>query len=310
MIVVGLVVSSDEPRLLSNGDFNTRASPFVIAIENAKISVLPGIYNGIILVTVLSVANTSVFASTRTLVSLAEHGKAPAVLAYIDNRGRPLVAFAVALTVGSLAYIVQASNVATIFNWLLAISGLSTIITWGSICLAHILFRKALQVQGHQLENLTWRTPFGVWGSWLALSMTCAVFIAQVVQAFVSISTDLNNLETMFANSNTTTTTTTNSTILNSSSSNTTTDNSIPLFLALLVFILSFVIWRILSSIDRQFYLDMDLDSGRWEGYHSHPPSLAEEADMEVGIQPDINLDGEVRDDRKWWFKAYEFLFH
>lgn len=291
-----------------DGNFSTKASPFVIAIENAKIGVLPSIFNGVIIVTTLSVANSSVYASTRTLVSLAEYRKAPAVLAYIDVNGRPLVAFAVAFTFGLLGYIVQATDPATIFNWLLILSGLSITITWGSICLAHILFRRALERQGHQLENLVFRTPFGVGGSWVGLLMNCGIFIAHAIQAFMSFSTDLSEVETIISSNTTMAGTLYNLTTLNSTQS-TSMDNSIPLFLAVLVFILSFVIYRVYSGFDEQFYLNMDLESGRWIGYHSHPPSV----DLEGGGRTDTSHDNdeeeEATENRKWWFRVYEFFF-
>lgn len=37
----------------------------------------------------------------------------------------------------------------SVFNWLLALSGLSTIFTWLSINIAHIRFRAAWKAQGH-----------------------------------------------------------------------------------------------------------------------------------------------------------------
>lgn len=45
IFVVGLVVPYNDPRLLKGGS-DASASPFVIAIDNAKIKVLPSIING------------------------------------------------------------------------------------------------------------------------------------------------------------------------------------------------------------------------------------------------------------------------
>jgi amino acid permease len=307
VIIIGLIVSSNEPSLLIDGNFSTKASPFVIAIQNAKIEVLPGVFNGVILVTTLSVANTSVYASTRTLVSLAEHKKAPAVLSYIDINGRPLVAFAVAFTFGMLVYIVQASDPATIFNWLLGLSGLSTTITWGSICIAHILYRKALGIQGHRLENLVFKTPFGVWGSWLGLFMNCGIFVAHAIQALMSYSTDLSNEEAIISNNNTIPYIIQNDTTLNRTQS-TSMDDSIPLFLAVLVFTLSFLIYKVYCGFDEEFFENMDLQSGRWIGYHLHPSSM----DLEGGEGAEGLHDNDDEEaataNRKWWLRVIEFL--
>lgn len=63
------------------------------------------------------------------------------------------------------------------FNWLLAISGLSTLLTWGAICLCHIRFRKAWKVQGHSVEELPFKAAFGVWGSWFGVILVGLVLM-------------------------------------------------------------------------------------------------------------------------------------
>ena len=54
---------------------SSRHSPFVIAIELAGIKALPSIFNAMILISVMSVANSSTFGSTRSFQALAQHGK-------------------------------------------------------------------------------------------------------------------------------------------------------------------------------------------------------------------------------------------
>lgn len=56
-------------------------------------------------------------------------------------RGRPIVSLFLALLFGGLAYIGLAASGEVVFDWLLAISGLSQFFTWASICLCHIRFR-------------------------------------------------------------------------------------------------------------------------------------------------------------------------
>ena len=64
-------------------------------------------------------------------------------------------------------------------DWLLALSGLSTLFTWASICLCHIRFRRAWLVQGHSVEELPFRALGGVYGSYLGLILIGLVIIAQ-----------------------------------------------------------------------------------------------------------------------------------
>jgi len=117
LALVGLLVPYTEPRLLgANSVADASASPFVIAIESAGTTILPSIMNGVILVSVISVGNSSVFGSYRTLAALAEQGQAPRIFAYVDRRGRPLVAILVASSVGFLAYLASYQEHGRVFD--------------------------------------------------------------------------------------------------------------------------------------------------------------------------------------------------
>jgi len=180
LFLVGLIVPFTNSQLLNgSSSVDIKASPFVIAIQNAGIKVLPSIFNVVILISVLSVGNSSTYGSTRTISALAEIGQAPKIFAYIDKQGRPLVALAFALMFAGLAYINIAPVGATVFNWLLALSGLSSFFTWGSICYAHIRFRQAWVKQGHSIDDLAFRAAGGVWGSWFGLLLNILCLIAQ-----------------------------------------------------------------------------------------------------------------------------------
>ncbi|KAK5663374.1 hypothetical protein OQA88_3802 [Cercophora sp. LCS_1] len=181
LALVGLLVPYNHPRLLGGAKsmVDTSASPFVIAIESAGISILPGVMNGVILVAVISVGNSAVFGSSRTLAALADQRQAPAILGYVDRRGRPLVAIIVASLVGLLGYLADLPEQANILDWLLAVSGLSSIFTWGSICLAHIRFRKAWAAKGRSLDEIAFRAQAGVAGSYVGLAFNAIVLIAQ-----------------------------------------------------------------------------------------------------------------------------------
>ena len=181
LLFVGLLVRSDDDRLFSgNSDYlNTIASPFVIAARDAGLRGFDSFLNVVILISVLSIGNSGVYGGSRTLTALAEQGYAPKMFAYVDRAGRPLISTALLIALGALAYIGLAPNGIEIFNWLLALSGLSSLFTWGSICLAHIRFRKAWEHQGHTLDEIPFKAVGGVYGSYLGLGLVILVLIAQ-----------------------------------------------------------------------------------------------------------------------------------
>ncbi|CAO1613264.1 unnamed protein product [Jaminaea pallidilutea] len=179
LFLITLIVRSDDERLLGgSSSYDARASPFVIAINVGGIKVLPDIFNAVILVSVLSVGNSAVYGGSRTLCAMAQSGQAPKIFAFIDREGRPTPAVALSLAMGFLAFLIYSASQNDVFNWLLGLSGLSSIFTWGSICFAHIRFRHAWKLQGKTLEELPWKSPLGIAGSYIGFALNVIVLIA------------------------------------------------------------------------------------------------------------------------------------
>lgn len=182
LTIAGLLVPYNDDRLLgSSSSTDANASPFVIAIRDAGISGLDSVMNAVILISVLSVGNSSIYASSRTLAALAEQGQAPKSFAYIDRAGRPLVSILVSSAFGLLCFVVAAGDDAQseAFTWMLAISGLSLILAWLSVCLCHIRFRAAWKKQGRRLDELAFKSQTGVIGSYIGLIFNILVLVAQ-----------------------------------------------------------------------------------------------------------------------------------
>jgi amino acid transporter len=191
LTLVGLLVPYNDPRLLNATSIaDASASPFVIAIESAGATILPSIMNGVILVSVISVGNSSVFGSSRTLAALAEQGQAPRIFAYVDRRGRPLVAVLAVSAVGPLAYLINSDSHGPVFDWLLAVSGLSTVFTWASTCLAHVRLRQAWAYRHRSVADMAFRAQAGVVGSWVGFVCNCLILIAQVWVAIAPLPRD------------------------------------------------------------------------------------------------------------------------
>ncbi|RMD44238.1 hypothetical protein DV735_g861, partial [Chaetothyriales sp. CBS 134920] len=181
LLLIGTLVAYNDPRLLDGtSSADAKASPFVISIQDAGIQALPGVMNVVIMLSVLSVANSAIYGSSRTLAALAEQRQAPHILAYIDRKGRPLVAIIFASSIGLLGYLAASGRQQEAFDWMLAFTGLSSILTWGSICLAHLRFRAAWRLQGHSLDELGFQSPVGTLGSWFGLIFNILILVAQL----------------------------------------------------------------------------------------------------------------------------------
>mgnify|MGYP002477073333 FL=1 len=181
LTLVGLLVSHKDPRLVGTSSADAAASPFVIALVDHGIKGLPSVINVVICIAVLSVGNSCVYVTSRTLAALTDQGFLPKKLKfdYIDRNGRPLVGIIFTSVFGLLCFIGASDKEGEVFDWLYALAGLAALFNWASICLCHIRFRLALSSQGRSTEELSWKSPLGVWGSWYGLAIIICVFIAE-----------------------------------------------------------------------------------------------------------------------------------
>ncbi|ODV77975.1 histidine permease [Suhomyces tanzawaensis NRRL Y-17324] len=175
--LICFLVPYNDPSLLGNS--SSSASPFVIAIKNGGVKVLPSIFNAVILLAVLSVANASVFASYKPLVALSEAGHGPKFLSYIDRKGRPIYSILICLAFGLIGFVSASSKQQVVFDWLLAISGLSTIFIWLSISLAQVRVNYACKVQGIALDNKPFNAVGGDNGAYLSIFICIIILMAQ-----------------------------------------------------------------------------------------------------------------------------------
>lgn len=179
VLMVGLLVSYKNPELIGSGNsaaaagVDVNVSPFVIAIRKAKIPVLPSIMNAVIIITCLSIANSSVYGSLRALCAIGALKMGPSILSFIDRNGRPMVALIIQFVIGLLAFLVAMPNRNTavdVFQWMLSISGLGALLTFFSICLCHIRFRSALKSRAREpKDELVYCAS--LYGSWYGLIM-------------------------------------------------------------------------------------------------------------------------------------------
>lgn len=201
LLLIGLLVPYNHPRLLGSYQTDISASPFVIALENGRLHGFPTFFNIVILISVVSVGFTCVFAGSRTLTALAEQKYAPRAFKVIDRVGRPTWATIFCLSSGPIAYMNLSAKGAHVFNWILSAAALSTLMTWASISIAHIRFRRAWKAQGHSLDEIPFKAVFGVPGSYFALVIILVAMFAQAYTCLVPVNgvRDLRQFYASFA---------------------------------------------------------------------------------------------------------------
>ncbi|KAI9733686.1 MAG: General amino acid permease [Cirrosporium novae-zelandiae] len=162
---VGIICPSDSDELL-NADSKTASAPFTIALERAGWAGAGNLINTIIVITVLSAINSSIYIGSRTLCAHAAVGRAPAFLGKTTSRGVPANAILFTSTCGLIALLNISSSAGTVFGYLLDISGAAAFIAWAFIGLTHLRMRKAMTAQGISTEVLPFRSvlfPYIPW---------------------------------------------------------------------------------------------------------------------------------------------------
>ncbi|KAI1079726.1 amino acid permease/ SLC12A domain-containing protein [Whalleya microplaca] len=161
-------------------------SPFVAALDAAGIPIVPSIINALIMLAVFSMANASVFASSRALHAVCMRDMGPAIFKKI-KWDRPIWALAVVFAVSFLTFLKAAPNGDAIFQWLLALAASANYFTWIAICLCHIRFRWAIRRQGLNPVGLVgWQAPLGIPGSVFAIVVFLFALAAQITAGFKS----------------------------------------------------------------------------------------------------------------------------
>lgn len=116
-------------------------SPFVQVFNLAGIPGAADVMNFVLITAVLSAANSGIYATSRTLFSMAQNGEAPKSLLKISKTGIPvngIMITTIFILLGVfLAYLIPNQ----VIGYLMAIPGFTIILIWLSICFAQFKLR-------------------------------------------------------------------------------------------------------------------------------------------------------------------------
>ncbi|OIW32607.1 amino acid permease-like protein [Coniochaeta ligniaria NRRL 30616] len=170
---------------LSKGASRALKSPMTIAIQNAGWEGGVHLINAFIFVTCLSAVNSSIYIGSRTLLYMAQDGKAPRFLGWTDRRGVPVPAVVFTNLCGALSMMNVSTGAATAYGYIVNLSGVSTFLVWGAISFTHIRFRSAWAAQGHDAGELPFVSFAYPWNAYFGLFAN--VFLA-FVQGWTTLS--------------------------------------------------------------------------------------------------------------------------
>lgn len=154
-----------------------KESPFVGVLELLHVSYSGGIIsinasdvmNFILVIALLSTANSGLYASARMIWGLAEKKRLPKLFAYVNKRGIPIYALILSMLVSLVALLTKVYSPVDVINTLIAISGLSMMLVWISVSVSQYIFRKQFLKEGNKLSDLPYITPFSPYTQIIAI---------------------------------------------------------------------------------------------------------------------------------------------
>ncbi|CAI2635077.1 Lysine-specific permease [Apilactobacillus kunkeei] len=185
IFIIGAIIPYTSPDLLGSSATDVAISPFTIVFKRAGLAAAASVMNAVILTSVISSANSGMYASTRMLYSMAHQGFAPKTMGKTNRRGIPVGALAVTTVIALLTFITSIEG-PQIYLWLVAASGLTGFIAWVGIALSHYRFRRAFIKQGHSLDELKYHATWFPIGPIITLILCILVICGQNVTSFAN----------------------------------------------------------------------------------------------------------------------------
>ncbi|MGE7185687.1 amino acid permease [Peribacillus sp. NPDC006672] len=160
IFVIGLIIPYTDPNLLKSGVQNVSISPFTLVLQRAGLAFAASVMNAVLLTSVLSAANSAMYASSRMLWALAKEGKAPRIFARLTRKGIPMWALCTTAFIGLASFLASLFGNGSVFIWLINASALTGFIKWFGIAVSHYRFRKAYVAQGRDLNELPFKAKW------------------------------------------------------------------------------------------------------------------------------------------------------
>ncbi|WWD19783.1 hypothetical protein CI109_104247 [Kwoniella shandongensis] len=187
--LIGLLVSPTDPSLKLSS--TAAKSPFVIAMKNAGISVLPSIVNAALLSSAWSAACSDMYISSRSLYALTIQGHSARwfskYLLKTRSDGLPWVCVCVSAAFSLLSFMAADSghSAGTVFSYFGNMTAICGIISWSCVLFTSIRWNKGLRVHQIDRSTLPYRAPFQPYLSYYGLTVCVIVVIFSGFASFI-----------------------------------------------------------------------------------------------------------------------------
>lgn len=168
--VTALIAYNDPVYLeLSADTSNAASSPYVVAMNNLGIEVLPHIVNALIVSSAFSAGNSYVYISSRVLYGLSLRGHAPKIFSLCTKSGVPIFCIGVAVCFSMLSLLQLGSGSYQVLGYLISICSVSQILNYVYMTITYIGFFRACKAQGIDRNGFAYKSWFQPYAAYFTL---------------------------------------------------------------------------------------------------------------------------------------------
>lgn len=159
---VSILIAYNDPgyKKLTGDDSNAASSPYVVAMQNLKINVLPDIVNAVVLSSAFSAGNSYTYCSSRSLYGLAKKGYAPKFFTKCLKNGVPIFCVMVSIAWSLLSLLQLGKSGANVLNYMVSLCTGSQLLNYAFMSVTYLCFYRACKVQGIDRSSFTYTSYF------------------------------------------------------------------------------------------------------------------------------------------------------
>ncbi|CAN9185565.1 unnamed protein product [Alternaria sp. RS040] len=184
--IIGTTISSNDPQLTDDNAKGAQSSPWVIAMKNAGIPVLPHIVNAVILTSATSSGNAFLYTGSRYLFSIAQNGQAPQFLLRCNKKGVPIYAVAVTASISLLTYMSVSAGANKVFAWFQNLTTIASLFTWCTVTYTYTRFRKACIAQNVDRSTMVFASKWQPYVAWTAFTYFALIIFFNGFKVFTT----------------------------------------------------------------------------------------------------------------------------
>ncbi|KAK6460034.1 lysine-specific permease [Scheffersomyces coipomensis] len=179
LFLLTILIKCDDPNL-TNDNNDIFSSPFLIGLINCGISsssFILGTFNSIIIICMLSAANSNIYFGSRCLISIIESESdldAPPhmfeFLSITDSHGVPYPAILLTSSIGLISLFSKYKTIEILFKLLINLCATSGLIMWLFISICYLRFLKILKFNNLNYNHLNFKSSIKLkWLNWFAI---------------------------------------------------------------------------------------------------------------------------------------------